>query len=269
MNGGKRVWNRVNQALALYGLMMIFLLLSLLSSISCRRVATQPTTEPVEVRYETTDRDSTDWQTEAGGGVGAGLAKLTIGYVNNETELFRPVSYSVKLWNMGYGEPIADKAYLIAEGNYSQPTYTLTKPKTYLSYLRKVISPGWYLAEFNGSGILYKFKAIPGSDGLLVYNEQEAHAPLMSGYHAAYGRIRFSFGRTSGIGAQAFVTLAKDRDAQRIWLYGEDGVTREKSMDWFMPAGVYTGDWYKSGRNVHRVGPVTIAPGRTYPHLTL
>ncbi len=266
MSGGRRVWNRVGIALTLYVIGMILLLLS---AMSCGRVARQQTTEPVEVRYETTNQDSTDWQIEAEGRVGAGLAKLTIEYVNNEAELFRPVSYSVKLWNMGYDEPIADKAYLIAEGNYSRPTYTVTKPKTYLSYMRKLITPGWYLAEFNGSGILYKFKAIPDSDGLLVYNEQEAHAPLMSGYHAAYGRIRFSFGRSSGIGAQAFVTLIKDRDAQRVWLYAEDGVMREKSMDWFMPAGSYTGDWYKSGRYAHKVGRVTIAPGRTYPHLTL
>ena len=267
MKGEKRVWNSISLALTIYMLVLIWLLLSM---VSCQRKGLLPSREQVEVVYETDDQDSIDWQIEVGSQEAvATKAKLTLMYIDRETDLFRPSTYTVKFWNFGYGEPIADKALIVAEGKYAKPTYTISKPNNFLAYTRLTLTPGWYLAEFGESGMIYKFKATATSDGLLIVNECPVETPLLAGYYPAYGRIRFSFGKQNGIGARACLNLSREDATQAFRLYAEEGVTRAKSMDWFMPTGIYSGDWYKAGTAAYKTSIVTIAPGKRYPNLNL
>lgn len=239
--------------------------------------ARQPLSVPTKVLEppayaDSTDADSTDADSTSldTGGRLATSGTLTFEYLNNETEIFRPSTYTVRLWRVD--ETAAPSyAYLssLGVGTYDTPTYRVVKPDNRRSYTRKTVKTGWYLAEFDGSGKFFKINVTPGSDGLLVYNEHDFTSPF-SGYFPTYGKIKV--GWKTRPAQDATVVLHFFGQAQtNIWIYAEDGTGTARSQCWFMPAGTYTLDYNLHADDRYPTHEVTIGvqPGKTYPYVKL
>ncbi|UHG94385.1 hypothetical protein [Spirosoma oryzicola] len=242
-----------------------------LSSCQKQALQTQPS-DSVFVEYKTDNLDSLDWTNEAASSalpITGPKARLTIQYLNNETDLFRPARFSTRLWYFGSTEPTyPERAAINALGDtkYDMPDLIISRENTGRAYTRRTIPDGWYIAEYDQEGTFYKFQAVAGSDGLLVYNQHDTTAPLMAGYFTSYGKIEVTFGADTGIDEQAFVHLSKGQALQRFWLYAEDATDQVKSLSWFIPAGTYDARWFRGG-GPNRSGAITIATGKRYPNL--
>lgn len=242
---------------------ILVFLLSLFSVTACHE-RVNPAHQSANVTYES-DTTSTDDESDAGARVQASPSgKLTFEYLNNETEIFRPSTYTIRLWAV---DEIADpsRAYIdgLGDGKYDAPTYTVPK-KTGRSYVRKTVKAGWYLAEFDGSGQFFKFNVTAGSDGLLIYNEHDFNSSFR-GYFSNYGKIKVGWKKAPGQDANAVISFS-GATTTNVWFYAEDGAGATKYQYWFMPSGTYNftvfGD---SGPS----GSVTVASGKTYPFIKI
>ena len=222
---------------------LVAFLLSLFSVAACTesiKPIRQSTAHDAEVVYEADSTDSND-DSDAGARPDASpTGKLTFQYMNNETEVFRPSTYTVRLW---LADEAADPSFAyidgLGTGKYDHPNYTVTKPNNQRSYVRKTVKVGWYLAEFDGSGVFYKFQVTAGSNGLLCHNENSFTSVHFRGYYPSFGKIKVSWKTVPGIDATANLTLIKDGFTQKFWLYAEDGTGKYKGQFWFMPTGIY------------------------------
>lgn len=216
---------------------------------------------------DSTDIDSTDL--DAGGRL-AVSGKLTFEYLNNETEIFRPSMYTVRLWRVDETAD-ASYAYLSSMGadKYDKPTYKVVKPNNRRSYTRKTVKTGWYLAEFDGSGKFFKLDVTTGSDGLLIYNEHDFNSPF-SGYFPSYGKIKVGWKTKPAQDATAVLQFLGQAKTN-IWIYAEDGTGTAKSQFWFMPAGTYTLDYnlHSDDRYPTHELTVNVQPGKLYPYVKL
>ncbi len=214
------------------------------------------------------DADSTDL--EAGGRVAASSGKLTFEYLNNETEIFRPSTYTVRLWRV---DETADASYAylssLGAGTYDKPTYKVVKPNNRRSYTRKTVRVGWYLAEFDSSGKFFKLNVTTGSDGLLIYNEHDFNSPF-SGYFPSYGKIKVGWKTKPSQDATAVLHVF-GQVKTNIWIYAEDGTGTARSQFWFIPAGLYTLDYnlHSDDRYPTHELTVNVQPGKLYPYVKL
>ncbi|MCK8495857.1 hypothetical protein M0L20_28585 [Spirosoma sp. RP8] len=189
-------------------------------------------------------------------------ARICFEYLNNETEVFRPAYYMVKVWRSD-NEPSGNPT--------GKPTYIVTKPANGRSFARKSVRPGWYTAEFDGSGHYQKFSVSASENGLLVYNEHNWSSPF-SGYSSSYGKVRVSWAKPPGQDATAVLTFFKaGAHYTNIWMYAEDGSGKIKYQFWFMPSGVYELNYnlHNSDNYATKSVPVHIAPGKVYPNIKL
>lgn len=260
---------------------LLAFLLVMFALTACRRDVspTNPDADEPAVTYLTDDGSDADVDTahvdtaDASARITAGSSgKLTFEYLNNETEIFRPLQYSVRLWA---ADEIADpsRSYLdaLGDGKYDRPTYTVVK-NTPKAYTRKTVKAGWYIAEFDGSGQFFKFNLAAGSDGLLIYNQHDFNGRFR-GYFSNYGKIKVGWAKAPAHDANTVLEF-QDRAGvmTSIWIYAEDGTTSARSQYWFMPAGTYQmvynlhpGD---DRYDEHRIS-VNVVPGKTYPYVRM
>ena len=208
--------------------------------------------------------------------------KITIGYMSNETEIFRPSSYTVTLWRRT-AKVNAEGTDLAAEVAGKKPT-TTAKKNSPRSYVRKTLGTGWYIANVNDSNMWLQFQVTANSDGLLCWNENSFTNKLFNGYYPSYGKVKVSMWYGTAKPTDCHVTLSRDvaevgepytlRDLD-TWLYAEDGTGAKKGMFWFMPAYTYASrNWANKpdGSGSYppaSTGNIVVAPGKTYPHLKL
>ncbi|QJW92487.1 hypothetical protein HNV11_23740 (plasmid) [Spirosoma taeanense] len=209
-------------------------------------------------------------------------AKVTFEYMNNEGEVITREWETITLWYYGSSEPTPG-----ANTRYQKPRSIVKHPANNRSYTRKSLLPGWYMIQLDDRSTFQVQKFEAGSDGLYVFNDQGSPGkPLFSGYYSSYGKIKFTFGSVKATKtkpavstkAQAFLTLTKNSLDLQFWLYNDrttGSVT--KSLFWFMPAGVYSANWYgiqlqgdsDSQQSTHKSGTIIVAPGKTYPNIKL
>ncbi|OIN61218.1 hypothetical protein [Arsenicibacter rosenii] len=146
----------------------------------------------VDYESDTTISDETDYRQTARIAAGE-RAKLTIGYMNNETEVFRPSGYVTRLWWFSSEPALSSwQDNSAVKNRYNTPTVSIVKPTNRRSYTRKTIKSGWYIGEANESGIYYKFNVSQNSDGLLITNENSTTNPAYSGYYSGFGKLKVS-----------------------------------------------------------------------------
>jgi hypothetical protein len=214
------------------------------------------------------------WRNQHAQSAATTRATLTICYMNNETEIFRPATYAVRLWWFSSEPSLTDWHDGSAVANrYDKPTFRVTKTATTRSYTRKTIYSGWYIAEANESGIYYKFWVPANSNGLFITNENAPSNASYSGFYARFGKIKVSL--WNGKIAKpddVHVTFSKGLADTQFWLYAEDGTGTSKGMFWFMPIGNYmVSAWANKpgGLGQWTTGeiPVTITDGKLYPSI--
>lgn len=207
--------------------------------------------------------------------------KVCIGYMNNETELFRPSSYTVTFWRRESLSPNASMADMAQTVASQQPYTSVVKKANGRSYTRKTIRTGFYIVNASDSNLWYQFEVVPNSDGLLIFNENNQR-PDYAGYFSNYGKVKVSlwYGKVKPEEAHVRFTgpqLLPDKPGINIdtWIYAEDGKTTKRGMFWFMPANPYSVTHWANkpgGAGTYpsvSAGSITIAPGKTYPHIKL
>jgi hypothetical protein len=239
-------------------------LMAVFTVTACQHDAPQPTpaTDDPEIEYVTDSDTSEADSDDAGARLAANSGKLRIEYLNNETELFRPSSYTVSLWR-------SDTEPGTTSAPTSKPTYIVVK-KSVRSYVLKTVKAGWYIAQYSDGGT-FKFQVAAGSDGLLIYNEHDFNSRFR-GYFPSYGKIKVGWKVTPSQDANTVLTFQDGiGDFSTVWIYAEDGTTRYRGQYWYMPAGQYTMQYdigVQYGLALRSV-PVTIAPGKVYPYVKM
>lgn len=212
--------------------------------------------DPAELEFISDDEgweiDSLDVNTDTASG-----GKITFEYLNNETEIFRPSTWTVKLWRFE-SEPIGILPLMIGN-EYITPAYTVSKPANGKCYIRRIVKAGWYLAEYEGTGQFFKFYVATDSDGLLVYNEHDYNS-YFRGYFPNYGKIKFSWKKAPPQDANIVLDFLQ---LSTIWMYAEDGEGIHKSQFWFVPANQYVIEFNR--RSIYTI----VAPGKAYPHFKI
>ncbi|RYC70080.1 hypothetical protein [Spirosoma sordidisoli] len=246
---------------------LITMLLSVLSLAACDKALTTPsgrtsTATGADLSYEADSPEPDDDEPDDANARLAALpkGKLTFQYMNNETEVFRPLSYTVALWRTE-SEPTA------TDPPPTKPTYRVVK-KTGRSYVRKTVNAGWYIAQYltadgYATGGFFKFQVAEGSNGLLCYNENSFSSVHFRGYYPSFGKLKCSWKTAPANEATANLTLSKDGTAQNFWLYAEDGTGKYRGQYWFMPTGTYS----FSMPGLTNAGSLTIARTGKFPHL--
>lgn len=252
--------------------------------VSCEIIETRlpPDEAKTTIDYETEANELFDEDASSARLAATEKGKVTIGYMNNETELFRPSSYTISLWKSN-ARVIGTLQQIAASVTGKKPT-TTAKKNNLRSYTRKTLPVGWYIANVVDSDTWSQFQVTAGSDGLLCFNENSASNPLFNGYYPIYGKVKVSLWYGKVQVADAHVILSKDiappgevSDFKDLttWLYAEDGTGAKKGMFWYMPSGTYSiVHWANrpdgSGSYPNKaVGLVSIAPGKIYPHVKL
>ena len=191
------------------------------------------TSHDAEVTYEadsestpTPEPDDSDGATDPTARPAAqARAKLTLQYMNNETEIFRPSAYDVRLWWFNDEPPLTNYSDGSAVASrYAKPTFLIQKKANGRSYTRKMIYAGWYIAEFDASGHYLKFQVGENSNGLLCYNENSFTSVLFRGYYPNFGKIKCSW---KGC---AFQRCKRKSDAFQRWCRPEFLAIRRR---WF------------------------------------
>lgn len=260
------------------------LALSTMFLAGCEVIETRlpPDVASTTVDYETEANEPDEEEDEATARLAATeKGKIVIGYMNNETELFRPSSYTITLWkNDALVNGTTQQVAASVTGR--KPTAT-AKKNNLRSYTRKTLAVGWYVANVADSDLWLQFHVTAGSDGLVCFNENSPN-PLFFGQYASYGKIKVSPWYGNVHPTDFHLVLAKNvadpgqplelRDVS-TWLYAEDGTGARKGMYFYMPAGeYYVSHWANKpdGSGSYptaEVGKVTIAAGKIYPHVKL